>query len=748
MSDDSKKIKSQIFDITSIQRYLLYALCLILPLAIIPLSWDWNERVMSLCILIFSTLILGLEIVKLVWYGKISILKTALDGGILLLVASYTISTIFSKDLNSSIWGIDGRLGNGFVLLVTMMLFAVVSRSFLTDIKHVKTVLFSFLIGITICNVLSIFTFLGVNIWEGIPLYRNFFQGGLPLIRLTKAHLLTNILALVVSFGFIGEFFISKSKREIALISLPSSLIAIVNILLYSMVQGLWIVIVFLVLFVLYNLLLLQKLKLSSKSWKSILVIFLLMTICISIPFALLQIGDIRDKLLPKDFNLVGQVFLGNDASWRVSSSLFVSSVKSAIVGLGTDTYSIAYNMFKPLSPVLLAHNNVTFYNAGNEVFTQLTNGGLLWFAVWTYIGFLICKVFIFDIKNIKIYKDKRNLWYIMIINLLILTLFVSSFTVVYSVINYFILILLFSLRGIVRNILIKDSDDKFLLKLWATSSSSPTGKDIQNVSIFFTILVGLLVVGLSKVWFSKLIADFYVLSAESYALEQVGKKTDSKNMEQLSENVLDYMIDNYIHASNLDPNNPLYKRKLSLLYLEKSKSKAKTYLSVNEKNRDPKLYEEIGKLKNYAIDYSRKSIDISSNVYANWESSINVYMGLVSLGYRDNIADAVISLNKAIDLNPLNYELYYGKAQIHILNNEIDEALKVLSQGLSINPEHIPSLMLSAELNNKKGNSSVYESYLRAVQKILELRQKTNSDIYKEVLQKIENLGSEKKSK
>ena len=98
---------------------------------------------------------------------------------------------------------------------------------------------------------------------------------------------------------------------------------------------------------------------------------------------------------------------------------MFVQSWKSAILGLGTDTYSIAYNMFKPLSTTLTTYNHVTFYNASSEFFTQLTNGGMLWVAVWIYIGFLIFKTLILDIKNIRLYKDKRNTWYLMIINLL-----------------------------------------------------------------------------------------------------------------------------------------------------------------------------------------------------------------------------------------------------------------------------------------------------------------------------------------
>lgn len=749
MSENSKKKNIQKFDISSLQRYMLYALSLILPLAIIPLSWDWNERAMSLSILIFSTLIIGLELVKLTWYGKISILKTTLDTGIFLLTCSFTISTILSKDVNTSLWGIDNRLGNGLIILLTISLLSIVSRSFLTDIKHIKTVLFSFLIGTTICNILSIFTFVGINIWENIPLYKNFFQTGLPLIKLTKAHLLTNITTLVISFGFIGEFFISKSKKNIALISAFGSIVAITNILMYSIVQGLWIVILFLVIFVLYNLLILKKLKLSSKSWKSILVIFLLMTICISIPFALLQIPDIRNRIIPENFNLIGQVFLGQDISWKIFANMFVQSWKSAILGLGTDTYSIAYNMFKPLSTTLTTYNHVTFYHAGSEFFTQLTNGGMLWVAVWIYIGFLIFKTLISDIKNIRLYKDKRNTWYLMIISLLMITIFLSSLTAVYSVINVFTLILLFSLHAIVKNILIKDTSDKFVFKLWAMNSNSSADKDIQNIGVFFTILVGILVVGLNKEWISKVLADAYVLKAESSILEEIQRRGNSTqgDIEETSEQVLTYAISKYSKASELDKGNALYMRKLSMLYLEEAKIKAKKYLSADEDKRDPRLYDEVNTLKNYAIDSSKKSIDLSKNVYANWENNINIHMELAWLGYKDSISDAITSINQAITLNPFNYELYYRQAQLHIRNKETDNAIASLKKSLSINPVHIPSYLLTADLYEQQGNLDISESYLRTILKILDDRGKTNSDVYKETVNKLEKLVKSKKN-
>ena len=66
MSDNQKRGFLKNFSIVKAERLLLCVLLFILPLAVVPLSWDWNERPMSLCILLFTTIIAGLEIIKLI----------------------------------------------------------------------------------------------------------------------------------------------------------------------------------------------------------------------------------------------------------------------------------------------------------------------------------------------------------------------------------------------------------------------------------------------------------------------------------------------------------------------------------------------------------------------------------------------------------------------------------------------------------------------------------------------------------
>ena len=115
--------------------------------------------------------------------------------------------------------------------------------------------------------------------------------------------------------------------------------------------------------------------------------------------------------------------------------------------------------------------------------------------------------------------------------------------------------------------------------------------------------------------------------------------------------------------------------------------------------------------------------------------------MGLIGLGFSDYTTDAIYSLEKAIELKPLNYELYYSKAQVYLINGEKDNALASLTEVFGIYPQHVPSLLLAGEINKDKGNIDVYESYLRAAKKVLEALGQESTETYRSVNQQLGNL-------
>lgn len=745
MSEDQKENLSDSSKISRIQRYLLYILAFILPLAIIPLPWDWNEIPMSLCIVSFTVVILALEIVKLVKSGKITILKSSLDLSVFLLLSSYILSTLFSKDINSSLWGVDHRLGNGLILFIAIIALAFLARSFIRDLRHIKMFFFSFTIGLLIDNILSMLAFFDINIWSILPVYKDMFQEGLPVLRSAKIYILTNATSLLMAFGFIGEYIISKGKKSVMLISLLTALLSAIGIVMFSIVQGTGLVIFFLLLFVGMNIFVVTKFKLSPGSYKNILVLFLLTTLAITIPFALLHIPSLRENWIPEDIKLVGQVFLGVDLSWAIASSVFVNSIQSAFLGFGVDTYSIAYNMFKPVTTTLLPYNTVTFYSAGSEIFTNFTNGGLFWLFCWGFLGYSVVRSLINDFKKLKLSTDKVNTWYLLISDSIIVLIFGSSLFTSFSVINVLLLILMISVRGILKDILSDGKEEKFVFKLWAgnVSTSVEEKNKFRNTYIILYVLIMFVTLFFLRIWVWKLVSNMYMLRAEAYYSVEKDKIENPKVSYEEKEAIADRMISYYINAVKYDEKNPHAHRKLAMMYMDKVNVGVRKYLSVAENQRDSKLANDINKLKNYAIDSSKKSSDFSENIYANWEARTNVYMGLVGVGYNDFIQDSINSIEKAASLNPSNFELYFSEAQMYIINKDRDSALSSLTKVLGINPQYIPGLLLSADLNKEAGRLDVYESYLQAAKKILETNNAMDRDIYTEIVNKLKELES-----
>ncbi len=746
MLTETKTVEKRKLSIPIIQKYLFYVMLFLAPLAIIPFPWDWTERGMGLLILGIGTVIIVLEIVKLIWEGKMTITKSALDGGIMLIFLALILSTLFSKDLNSSIWGMDGRLGTGIVTFVCILLTSLSARTFIKTAKDIKFAFMSFVVGFSITNILSILSFLGVNVWGFIPVYKDMGQAGLPLLRSAKAHLFTNFVLMLINLGILADYMIDKAgKNTVLVITILSIVLSAVNIWIFSINQGIGLIILFIVLAILLWVFGIRKLKIEKAVSKNILFLYIGILIGILAPTIVLQIPSLREVIIPDSINVIAQVSLGSDVSWIVAASVFVSSFTRGLFGMGVDTYSIAYNLYKPLSENLLQYNDVNFYYGASELFTQFTNNGLLWLIAWGVFGFSILRMVKKDLGKVKIYKEEIEKGLILIIlDLLIIFIYLSSVFAVYGVLILLLLLVAIAVRSVLLEMLSKNTEEKFVIKLW-TANLKPegeNGKMSYNLNVALTVLIACIGFGTLLLWGSKFVASAYLLKAESFYIEQNAKYADIEPTMEERKTFVNSMAYYYVTAARFDGNNPLINRKTGTMYLERVGIAAEEYSTDSSEN--PEIITNVGKWKNYALDYTRKSIDVSNNVYSNWDARASVYLGLVGMGFSDYGSDALYSLEQAAELNPLNYELYYNEAQVYVINGDKDSALGALTKALGINAQHIPSILLAAEVNNQKGNKDIYESYLKAAKKVMETNRQTDTEIYQQVAEELNSLASE----
>jgi tetratricopeptide (TPR) repeat protein len=113
-------------------------------------------------------------------------------------------------------------------------------------------------------------------------------------------------------------------------------------------------------------------------------------------------------------------------------------------------------------------------------------------------------------------------------------------------------------------------------------------------------------------------------------------------------------------------------------------------------------------------------------------------------LGYTEYIRDAISVINEAIAKNPYDYENYYNKGQLYFLLQNYDLALESSTQALSIKGDYVPALILSASINERQNKTEIQLSYLQAAKTILEENDYQDTELYNNLVQRIESLQAE----
>lgn len=204
-------------DLSFFQRQLFYIILFFIPWFVIPLPWDSTEQIKTTFFILLATLIVLFEVIKWIWDGKISILRSKFDKVFLVLLFSFIISSIFSLDKWIAVWGFEGRLSTGLLSISILLIFFFLSRSFLNKSEHILKSIEILLIGISILTILSLLSFFKVDIFGWIPYLKHFFILGLPLTFSLKEMLLISSISLFLSITLIINYLREKKYQRILL---------------------------------------------------------------------------------------------------------------------------------------------------------------------------------------------------------------------------------------------------------------------------------------------------------------------------------------------------------------------------------------------------------------------------------------------------------------------------------------------------------------------------------------------------
>ena len=595
-----------------------------------------------------TVLIVFFWLLKMINYKKIILKKTPLDIPIVIFFISQLISTVFSIDIHTSIFGYYGRF-NGGLLSITcyIILYYALISNFLDVEKILKSIIASSLVVILwaipghfghdlTCLLftgsfsnscwdnttlafrpeLRAFSTLGQPNWLGAYLAVAFFVGIYYLIKTirTNKNLILNTCYLILNFSMI---LMSRSRSAIGA------------------------VIVGLILFVGYYFFFIKS------NFKKILVILLVITI---IPVFLFKTGESKiDKILNFELSilnyqkkqssspplftnhqpLVTNVTESFDIRKIVWEGAWKLALRYPLFGTGVETFAYSYNFVRPVAHNLTSEWDYVYNKAHNEYFNYLSTTGFIGLTSYILLifSFLFYSFKILIIKNqisnkYQILKSKKqNNDTILTVCLLIsyLTILITNF---FGFSTTTIQLFFFLIPAFI------------ITPPYNLYPLTPNKLSINQKLTIFILLS-------STIYLLYSVAIYY-LADVNYSF---GLKYSRINDQQKA-------VEYFEKAVKLRPE-PVYIDKFS---------SSLSYLSVIANIQ--KQYELAKKIASLSDTYNRKLIqDYPKNVFYWKTRAKNMYYFYQITGQENEILQGVEALKKAMELSPTDPKIPYSLA-------------------------------------------------------------------------------------
>lgn len=637
--------------ITRIIRYLYYTLFFLVPLIMYPFTSEIFEFNKIVTIYIATILIAALWIGEMIWEKKIIFKKTLLDLPLFIFLIVLIISTIFSIDFHTSIWGYYGRFNGG---LISIFCYVILYFAFVThfDLKS----------GVQLLKVSLVSSFI-VMLW-GLPgkfnhdlsclVFAKQFSNGCWTDQFRPAERMFSTLGqpnwlgayLAVHF-FIALYLLIKSDENKN--RFQSLLLYVYIFLNFSCTlftrsrSALGAVVIGIILLVLWVGFLYRNII------KRVLYTSLIVFACIIIPLFLFKSGVEKiDKLLNYNFHSSSQQKPSSidtptvPSQGMVTESLDIRKIvwegaialgkKYPLVGTGPETFAYAYYFVRPQQHNLTSEWDYLYNKAHNEY--------LNYFATTGYLGILSYLVLIVSTCGLLVFISHRrnSLLLVMLCMSYISILITNFFGFSTTTVNLFF----FILPGF----------------LFLNNSVDEQTKDKENsISLIQkALIIGLgiytlfLLTNVVKYW----MADTYYKQSEDYS--RTGDYVKAGNM---------------LSRALALKQEHVYDDKLSYVTANIA------YLVANQK--ESKTAQD---LMNWAKKYNEISIKASPQNVLYWKTRAkNAYLFFQIDGSSRWIDEGVSSLETASKLSPTDPKIPYTLAVFYSLYVDLNKNDKELEQ-------------------------------------------------------------------
>ncbi len=610
----------------------------------------------------FTVVIVGTWILKMIEQKSLIFNRTPLDIPILLFLAANILSTIFSMDPHTSIWGYYSRSNGGLLSLVAYLLlyYSFTSNMNFTQVKNVlKWALGSgFLISLW-----AIFEHFGISL--SCLILRGELNDGCWIqdvqarvfASLGQPNWLAAYLAMLIFPTF--YFLLTATTKKLLFTSGP----LLWGVLLFTL---------YLAFTFTYSrgptlgliggmavfLLAAWKFRYSSILISIIILSFLSINLLFGsalTPFRLISkfAAPVRPGInLPANPSGT-QLENGGTESGQIRFIVWEGAMEifkhNPIFGSGLETFAYSYYQYRPVAHNLTSEWDFLYNKAHNEYLNYLSTTGIVGFGTYLLmIGTFIVFCIKYYVSNIK--KKIHNTNYI-----LLTTVLLASY-VSYLVYNFF----LFSVVIITIFFYLFPA-----LAFVVSGSTNP----VKKLTFYLNPLFARIVKGLVILITFYLLFSIYKLWFADTIFNQGEKASDAGNPGKA------YNL--FSLATDLNNGEPFYRSELAYSAAAAASALKETDATLS------------AALKDEALNQLNTTLKMSPNNVSFWRTAVRTYFELSNLD-KKYTGSTLAALDEAIKLAPTDPKLFYNKALILESEGKKEESIKNLQTALKLKPNYL----------------------------------------------------------
>jgi len=625
----------------------IYVLVFLVPLFFLPFSFEAFEFNKQYLLFFLVSLAFFAWLAKMALVDKeLRFKRTPLDLFVLGFLVVGILSTVFSVDKTSSLYGFYGRFNNGLLGLLSLgILYFVMTNNL--EAKRVASLLKTFLWSGFIAVLLSYLAIFGVL--AKLTLLPRVMQQ--IIFNPTSASLEGfSVFLAVLATLLVGLMLVRTDKGKIKSISHWVILTAILGLMVLIDFTAAWLVL--LVTLILFVALSLWKRIFRLNVNRLLIPIFLILIATACIPFQ--SQGIIT--------NLPREQVLNQGTSWGIGLRSALSDVKSGFLGSGMGTFHYDFAKEKPLSFNQNWLWQIRFDRAGTHLAEVLATMGFL--GILSYL--VIIGLFLM-LSYFMLQKVESALPLLMVS----VALLVGQF--LYYQNTTLALLFWLSLAMSVVSWPPTSSRERW----WGVSF-----KDFPELNLVFSTMVIIVGVAILGIYFYA--AKFY-LADINYAQAQRTAISAERTV------ALE-------RAVRLNPGLSQYRAILARAYMNEA-------LAEMQK---PQAEQDAAKTQIFvatAINQARIATELGPNQVANWETLAMVYREIRSVA-SGAVDWGIKSFERAISLEPTNPVVYTELGKLYVLTNNIEKAREEFSLALAKKPDYTDALIQDALLLEREGDT------------------------------------------